>query len=177
MGAPVDVISEKVDFNAYPFLIVPAYQLIDDSLTGRWKNYASRGGHLIISCRTGYKDRFGRFFEGKMGNRLFDLIGGELAFFDVVQPDLAKKVQLDNRSYSWFTWGEILNPYPGTSVWGIQQDDFYAGRPSILHHQIGKGSVTYVGVDSKDGELEKEVSRKFIRKPMYLYLIYPKATN
>ncbi len=35
-AAPVDVISEKEDFSDYPFLIAPAYQLLDNNLVKRW---------------------------------------------------------------------------------------------------------------------------------------------
>ncbi|MDP4277555.1 MAG: beta-galactosidase [Bacteroidota bacterium] len=159
-GAPVDVIREKEDFRKYPFLIVPAYQLIDDGLVARWKAYAAAGGHLVFTCRTGQKDRFGRFFEGKFGYKLFDLIGAEFDFFDLQHPESPGCVRMDNQSYQWYTWGEVFIPDKGTEVWGTYQDDFYTGKAAIIHHTYGKGTVTYVGVDSKNGDLEKEVLKK-----------------
>jgi beta-galactosidase len=159
-GAPVDVVSEKADFTKYPFLIVPAYQLVDEQLIQRWKDYANAGGHLILSCRTGQKDRFGRIFEAKFGGKMFDLIGGELEFYDLLQPSRPDKVRIGQKDYDWFTWGEVFKPYPGTEVWATYQGDFYTGKPAILHRSYGKGSVTYVGVDTKTGEVEKEVLRK-----------------
>lgn len=159
-GAPVDIIQENKDFSAYPFLIVPAYQLIDDQLVNRWKQYASNGGHLVISCRTGHKDRFGRLFPVKFGGKLFDLIGAEMAFYDLQHPDGRGAVRLGDRSYGWFTWGEVFKPYPGTEVWATFENDFYAGKPAVIHRKLGKGTVTYVGVDSRDGNLEKAVLQK-----------------
>ena len=29
-----------------------------------------------------------------------------------------------------------------------------------IHHKLGKGTVTYIGTDTDDGELEKEVMKK-----------------
>ena len=49
----MDVITEDKDFNKYPFLVVPACQLVDDKLVQRWTHYAENGGNLIITCRTG----------------------------------------------------------------------------------------------------------------------------
>ena len=59
-GAPVDVVNEEADWNKYPVLIAPAYQLVDDQLIEKWTNYAKQGGHLVLSCRSGQKDRFDR---------------------------------------------------------------------------------------------------------------------
>jgi beta-galactosidase len=36
-------------------------------------------------------------------------------------------------------------------------DQFYAGRPAATTRKLGKGSVTYIGVDTLDGELEREL--------------------
>lgn len=38
LGVPVDVISEEKDFSNYPFLVAPAYQLLDSALVKRWEN-------------------------------------------------------------------------------------------------------------------------------------------
>jgi beta-galactosidase len=59
--------------------------------------------------------------------------------------------------YAWKTWGEILKPLQGTEVWAIFQGDFYEKKPAVISRKLGKGTVTYVGVDSNDGLLEKDV--------------------
>ena len=63
-GAPVDFITETDDFSVYPFLIAPAYQLIDEVLVKKWYQYVENGGHFILSCRTDQKDKNEHFFEG-----------------------------------------------------------------------------------------------------------------
>ena len=58
------------------------------------------------------------------------------------------------------TWGEAFKPYPGTEVWGLFENDYYAGKPAVIHRKLGKGTVTYIGVDSRKGDLEKAVLQK-----------------
>lgn len=53
--------------------------------------------------------------------------------------------------------GDISIPDKGTEVWAQYTNDYYAGSPAVLHRKLGKGSVTYIGVDSKDGRLEKDL--------------------
>jgi beta-galactosidase len=174
-GAPVDVISEKADFSKYPFMIVPAYELVDDQLIQRWKDYANAGGHLILTCRTGHKDRYGRLFEMKFGGKMFDFIGGEMEFYDLLQATRPDKVRIGQKDYEWFSWGEVFKAYEGTEVWATYQGDFYTGKPAVLHRAYGKGTVTYVGVDTKTGEAEKEVLRKIYKLANVPVLDLPKG--
>ena len=160
MGAPVDIISEEKSFEQYPVLIAPAYQLIDSVLVARWQRYAEQGGHLVLTARTGHKDRHGRLFEAPFRAPLDKLTGNSVTFYDLMLPGDPGKVKLGKNEYSWNTWGEMLEPAAGTQVWASYGDDFYAGKPAVTHRKVGKGSVTYVGVDSNDGQLENAVLRK-----------------
>lgn len=163
-GSPVDVITENKDFSKYPFLIVPAFQMIDDNIVKKWKTYANEGGNIVFTCRTGHKDRIGRLFEGKFGYKMFDLIGAEMEFYDLLQASCADFVSMGSNDYEWFTWGEVFKPYEGTEVWASYKGDFYTGKPSVIHRKYGKGTVTYIGADSKNGDLEKEVLKKLYTK-------------
>ena len=40
------------------------------------------------------------------------------------------------------------------------QTSFYKGAASVIHRRLGKGTVTYIGTDTDDGKLEKEVVRR-----------------
>jgi len=174
-GAPVDVISEKADFAKYPLIIAPCYQLVDDQLVKRWKDYASAGGNLVFTCRTGQKDRYGRLFEAKFGEKMFDIIGAEMEFYDLLQPTQPDQVQFENKKYDWFTWGEIFKPFTGTEVWATYQGDFYSGKPAVISRKLGKGTVTYIGVDTKNGNLEKEILKKIYNQRNIPILDLPKG--
>ena len=67
---------------------------------------------------------------------------------------------MNGKSYPWVSWGEVFTPDSQTEVWGTYVNDFYAGKAAVLHRKLGKGSVTYIGVDSSDGSLEKDVLKR-----------------
>ena len=60
----------------------------------------------------------------------------------------------------WNTWGEILKPGKDSQVWATYEDEFYEGKPAVTTRRLGKGTVTYIGVDSTDGSLEKDILKK-----------------
>jgi Beta-galactosidase len=159
-GAPVDFIDERNDFSAYNVVIAPAYQLIDETLVERWKKYVENGGNLVLTCRTGHKTRNGQLFEAPFAAPIYPLIGAKIDFYDLLLPQAPDSISVDGKKCAWTSWGEILIPDEGTETWATYEGDFYEGSTAITFHRSGKGTVTYIGVDSKDGEMEKSVLKK-----------------
>ena len=71
--------------------------------------------------------------------------------------------------------GDLLKPDKGTEVWGTYQGDFYTGTPAVVSHKLGKGTVTYIGVDSKKGDLEKQVLTKLYQQQNIPIENYPEG--
>lgn len=159
-AAPVDFISEEKDFSQYPVMIVPAYQLADKELVARWKKYVEEGGNLVLTCRTAQKDRFGRLPEAPFGSMIDELTGNHMEFYDLLLPQDPGQVRMDGKIYTWNTWGEILQPSASNEVWATYTNEFYEGKPAVTFRKLGKGAVTYIGVDSSDGALERQVLDK-----------------
>lgn len=159
-AAPVDFISEEKDFSQYPVMIVPAYQLADNELVARWKKYVEEGGNLVLTCRTAQKDRFGRLPEAPFGSMIDELTGNHIEFYDLLLFQDPGQVKMDGKVYTWNTWGEILQPGASNEVWATYTNEFYEGKPAVTFRKLGKGSVTYIGVDSSDGALERQVLDK-----------------
>jgi beta-galactosidase len=155
--APVDVITEDREFGAYPFLVAPAYQLVSDDLVKRWKQYVQNGGHLILTARTGQKDTRGHLWEGPWAEPILDLIGAKIVRYDVLPPPINGHVQFQGTSYSWGSWGDILEPANGTEVLARYADQFYKGSAAAVTRKLGKGTVSYVGVDTENGDFERDV--------------------
>ena len=69
-------------------------------------------------------------------------------------------VKNGGKQYEWNTWGEILIPASDSQVWATYANEFYEGGPAVTFRKLGKGTVTYVGVDSHNGALEKDILKK-----------------
>jgi beta-galactosidase len=160
LGAPVDVITEDQDFSSYPFLVVPACQLVDAALVQRWRTYAENGGHLIITCRTGQKDRDGHLWEGPWAAPMLDLIGAKISFYDTLPaPYVGKVTKVGDQTYDWASWGEVLEPQGNAVTLAKYADQYYAGGVAAVTRRLGRGVVTYIGVDSLHGDLEAALIR------------------
>jgi beta-galactosidase len=168
MMAPVDVLTEDRDLSKYPYVIAPSYQLIDKDLIAKLTRYAEGGGTLIMTCRSGQKDRRGHIWETLWAEPIYDLIGAAIPKYDVLPMGRDGKVTAGGKSYGWGAWADILEPRAGTEVLATYADQFYKGSAAATEHKLGKGRVVYVGVDTLDGELESDLLWRVYGRPARL---------
>lgn len=157
MMAPVDVIAEDKDFSKYAYVVAPSYQLLDKDLIARFATYARNGGTVILTCRSGQKDRRGHIWEALWAGPIYDLIGAAIPKYDVLPAGRDGKVAAGVKTYGWGSWADILEPRPGTDVLAIYSDQFYKGSAAAVSHKIGKGRVIYIGADSLNGDFEADL--------------------
>lgn len=164
MGAPTDVIPETADFSKYKFLIVPAYELADAALVKKWNDYVTNGGHLILTCRTATKDRDGHFWEGEWAAPISGLIGARVKATDMLSGYAKGDIVMKSSHYNWNNWGDLLEADKNTEVLATYDNQFYKGKVAVVKRKVGKGTVTYIGVDTDDSKLEKDILREMYTK-------------
>ncbi len=158
-GAPLDYIGEDDDFSAYPFLVAPAYQLVDGALVAKWTRYVEAGGHLVLTCRTGQKTKSGQLPEMPWAGMIAPLVGAEVELFDGLLDGDRGVVRMGGKGHAWNRWADVLKPSGGTETLAVYADQFYAGRSAVVTRKLGRGTVTYVGADTIEGTLERDVLR------------------
>lgn len=156
-GAPVDVVDEKRDLSDYKVVVIPAYAMADAALIKKWTHYVEQGGHLIITCRTATMDRDGHFWEGETAAPLSNLIGAHITTTDMMPSNSKGDILFDQNHYSWNLWADLLKPDDKTTVLANYNDQFYKGSAAVIKRNVGKGTVTYIGVVTDDMKLEKEM--------------------
>jgi beta-galactosidase len=163
-AAPMDFIGETDDFTKYPFIVAPAYSLISESLVQKWMEYVKAGGNLILSCRSGQKNKNGQFFEAPLAGPIQNLIGASVGFSDMLVTPEKGRVKMGTQKFQWNIWSEILQPFEGTQTIARYDNQFYKGSAAAITRNLGKGSITYIGVATTDGALEKEIIRSVYKK-------------
>lgn len=174
-GAPVDVITEEKDFSKYRVMVAPAYQLLDAKLIERWRQYVQNGGHLILSSRTGQKDRTGKLWNTQWAALIYDLIGAKISFYDLLPENVTGKIASGTQTFDWNNWADVLEPLAGTEVWATYSNQYYAGKAAVTSRKLGRGTITYVGPDTDDGLLEKAVITRVYAQAGIRLENYPKG--
>ncbi len=163
-GSPLDYVGESDDFAAYPFLVAPAYQLVDEALVAKWTRYVENGGHLVLTCRTGQKTKSGQLPEMPWAGMIAPLVGAEVELFDCLLDGDRGVVRMGGKGHAWNRWADVLKPAAGTETLAVYADQFYAGKPAVTTRKLGRGTVTYIGADTIDGTLERDVLRLIYKR-------------
>jgi beta-galactosidase len=163
LGAPVDVIKETADLSKYKCVIVPAYEMVDSALVKKWTDYAAKGGHLVVTCRTATKNRNDHFWEGETALPISNLIGAHINATDMLSSYGKGDVLMNSNHYLWNNWADLLVPDSATEVLAVYDNQFYKGKAAVVKHRIGKGDVIYIGVDTDDAKMEKEVLKQIYK--------------
>lgn len=163
MGCPVVFVAENENFDVdkYPFMVAPAYEMLDYTLIEKLKEYVSNGGKLILTTRTGMKDNNGHLWEALLQKPIWDLIGAKIDYFDQLPPDKISLIEIEDKKYAWNVWADIITPNPNTKSMAKHAEQFYVGKTVATLNSVGKGEVMYVGFHSIDGYAEEKLLRSF----------------
>src|SRR5207237_8775764 len=101
------------------------------------------------------------------------LSGAEVCLFDQLMENVNGEVSMNGTTDPWNAWGDVLKPYEGTETLATYANQFYAGAAAVTYRKLGKGSVTYIGVHTKDGRLEREVMREVYKRAGIQAADYP----
>ncbi|MDZ7613123.1 MAG: beta-galactosidase [Flavobacteriaceae bacterium] len=172
-GAPTDIVYESDELNEYKVVIVPAFEQVDDALIAKWNRYVTQGGNLVLTIRTGVKDRNGHIFRSGWGEKIYPLIDATIDDFDHLLPRDKGTIKAMGKEYYWNNWADLLNANKIENVLATYTNQFYAGKSAVVSNKLGKGTVTYIGVDTDDGQLEKDVLEKVYQQANIKTEAYP----
>ncbi len=174
-GAPTAIVYENENLNDYNVVIIPAFELVDDVLIKKWTNYVKQGGNLVLTLRTGVKDRNGHLFKSAYGEKIYPLIDAKIEYFDQLLPNIKGTILSNNEEYYWNNWADLIEANSKANVLATYTNQFYAGKSAVVINKIGKGTVTYIGVDTDDAKLEKEILKNVYKRANIAIENYPEG--
>jgi beta-galactosidase len=148
--ASMDIVAPTSDLSSYKLVIAPALHLVMDDIANHLKSYVETGGTLLVTQRTGVKDKFNTVVNQRLPGLLAELCCVEVEEYDSLSSNMQNEIEfiLPERSdHPCVTVGilcEILKPTSAMVIARYRQD-YYAGKPAITLNQFGSGRVVYVG--------------------------------
>jgi beta-galactosidase len=102
----VDIISADADLSGYKLVITPSLIILDEERAKRIKEYVERGGYLVLTPRTGMKNRDNAMLPMRQPGYLRELTGVEVQDYYALNEDVPV-------TGNWFTgvshqWAELL---------------------------------------------------------------------
>jgi beta-galactosidase len=131
-GAPAAIVYENDDLTSYAVVIAPAFELVDNKIIDKWTDYVKNGGNLILTVRTGVKDRNGHLFTGGWGKSIYSLIDATIDDFDQLLPSSKGTIKGADKEYYWNNWRDLVNSNNPKNVLASYTNPFYAGKSAVV---------------------------------------------
>ncbi len=157
------VFPEVQDFSQYKLLIVPALYVADDALLKRISEYIRRGGHVVMTFKSGFTNENTAVRWTMAPGPLREALGFHYQeFSNLAQPLTLKddpyQAGGDNKVQYW---AEFLQLDTAKAL--AYYDHHFFGRwPAITQNQYGAGKVTYEGTFLSD-KLQKAVLKAAVQ--------------
>ena len=157
-GIFADFVDETSDFGKYKAIIFPHITIIDELLEKKISEYASAGGTVIISARSGTKDKNSHFYPSTPPSILRKAVGCRVDWFTALASGESQFAEIEGKRYRAETYCEMLEP-EGAQVVARYTEGFLAGKPAITR----LGSVYYIGFYTvADAELYADILSEHI---------------
>jgi len=146
LGVNLDVVEEHTPLEGYRVVIVPTHFICDPQVVSRLEDFARKGGTVVVTCRSGVKDKNGNCILGQeLPTLLRGLCGCCVTEYDAIGPAVQKLVLERGGSYQITSWCDMVQPDASAQVLARYQGRFYNGVPAITKNQFGAGVAYYVG--------------------------------
>jgi len=153
---PVDIVylregTTADDLAKYEALVYAHPAIMEDRTAAVLSNYVHHGGHLILGCRTGYKDISGHCCMRPLPGPVADLCGVRVDDFTLIgpyqtAPTIAWEQGVEAEPATADGFNDILAVTSANAVvLARYEQDYYAGAPALVCNRYGAGSAYYYG--------------------------------
>ncbi len=171
LGVPVDIISTDAPIRGYNLVIAPALILLTEEWADKLREYVKRGGHLILTARSGMKDEYDALLPARQPGPLAEMAGVEVEeYYALPEPAPVKG--------NWFEgvsriWAERLKPTHKDTVvvarYGTS-NGWLDEQVAITVKSFGRGLVYYVGAyldDKTQNDMLGRMAKTALVKPVF----------
>lgn len=147
---PVEIVSPSDDFSSYAMLVAPALHVLPEELAEKITRFVESGGTLIVSMRTGVKDKANAVVDRPLPGLLSKVCGVEVEEYDSLASNMGNTLEftlpalVSKPPVGAGVWCDVLKPTRADVVARYCQD-YYAGKPAITRNRYGDGQAIYVG--------------------------------
>ncbi len=131
----------------YKLLFYPHACILTKERAELLEQYVAAGGKLILGCRTGYKDSYGRCVMDHLPGLVSGLSGTDIAEYSFVAPDEGEvAADWDGSRLEAAVFHDMLSlAGENAQVLARYTSGCYEGFPALIRNSFGNGEVYYFG--------------------------------
>ncbi|MDQ3780648.1 MAG: beta-galactosidase [Chloroflexota bacterium] len=156
-----DIVSVDAPLDGYKLVIAPALHLINEERSGRLREFVERGGHLVLTVRSGMKDDRNALLPARPPGPLAALAGIEVEdYYALLDPVPVAGAWLDGTAR---IWAERLTPLAGAKPRVLAHfgaaNGWLDGQAAVTVFPCGRGLTYFVGAWLDDDAQQALIDR------------------
>jgi beta-galactosidase len=128
----------------------------------RLTTFASAGGTLLLTFLSGSKDENNWVTQTALPGFLREATGAVIRDFDPQTDQKQEIVMADGSRYPAETWFDILTPETAEAL-ATYAKRFYSGKAALTRNRYGRGTIYYVGFETKSDEFHRRIVAEALR--------------
>ena len=134
------------DLKKYKALIMPHASIMTGERAELLESYVRQGGTLVIGCRSGFKDEYGRCVMAPQPGLLQKLTATDVREYTLATPAEEQPfADWNGRRMPMPVFSDIVTPLEGAKVLARFASSYYAGEAALTENRIGEGRVLHLG--------------------------------
>lgn len=136
---------EEVELEKYKIISLPLYFMVDDDFYNRLEKWVSNGGILLLSWRTGIRNKNNLATDLKLPGKFSKMTGIEIERFESLN-ETKTKIKSCILNFKVEAWADIIEPLEAKVLARYSdRKKPYFGKAAITVNNFGKGKVYYFG--------------------------------
>ncbi len=150
-----DIINSDQDLDQYKLVILPYMIVMSDDFKNRLKEYAEKGGTVLMSARTAWKDTDNNLvFNKRLPVDLEDLTGCVVEEHESLLSGQSSRLSYDSLKGKGYVFEELLKVTTGEELIRWENNPFgeYA---AVVRNSYGSGKSYYMGTSLDEESLNR----------------------
>lgn len=144
----IDILSADEPLDGYRLVVAPALNILDEARVEKLKAFVKDGGHLVLTLRSGMKDRHNALLPLRQPGALAELAGVEVEeYYALERPVPVADTRFKGIASLWAESLRILEKAGQTTIMARYgaSNGWLDGQPAITFNPYGDGFVYMVG--------------------------------
>ena len=150
-----DIISSDQDLDQYKLVILPYMIIMSDDFKNKLKDYVGRGGRVLMTARTAWKDTDNNLvFNKRLPVDLDDLTGCVIEEHESLLSNQSSRLSYDGLRGKGYVFEELLKCTTGRELVSWEDNPF--GRyAAVVVNDYGSGKSYYMGTSPDEDTLNR----------------------
>ncbi len=162
LGLNVDIIGQHEDLSDYRIVCAPEMYVTDEKVVRGLYDFAEAGGTVILTNRSGAKDRNNNCIQAPLPTVYSRLTGCHAEEYDPIGGDSVRIRFDDGDTLTGKQWCDVLSA-DTAEVLAAYDSNFYKGKAAITENRFGKGRAYYIGTVGEKA-LYRKIALKILKE-------------